>query len=349
MRFIIHVCFWVLIWLWMTTVYIYETEDFQGFLLFNLIRLPLVIAATYATTHFVVYRNLVASPPRYVRAALLFTAIFIAASVLDRFISGLEIRIPTLKGEPLDYAFINPFAIFKNSFLLLSILGLASAVQFFNYSIQQQKRIHDLEEEKLRSELGFLRSQVNPHFLFNVFNNLFSMASRHGHNELAKGLAGVAGLMRYLTYESNVPLVPLHKEVQLLQSFIELQRLRITEADDVLIDFKVEGDLSGQTIAPVLLLPLLENAFKHSLNPGKPSVIQVRLTVESDQLLFIVNNKISNSQTETKGGVGLQNLRQRLEKIYPNSHQLEISLENDFFNARLSINLIADNKPKVIL
>ncbi len=339
MRIVLHVVFWVLIWFWMSTVYVYNYEDLQSFLLFNLMRLPVIIAATYAVIHFVVYKNLVATPPNYLKATVLFLVIFLTASVLDRFISGATINIPTLKGEPLYYTFINPLAILKNTFLLLSILGIVTAVQFFNYTLKQQQQIHALQEEKLKTELSFLRSQINPHFLFNIFNNMYSLASRNGQDELARALSGISGLMRYMTYESNVPYVPVHKEVQLLQSFIELQRLRIGESEEALINFKTEGELNHSSIAPVLLLPLVENAFKHDLMPEQPSLIDIHLKVQDNQLTFDVKNRIPRTTTKTEGGLGLNNLKKRLHNIYPGQHQMEIIEEKDIFKVHLSIQL----------
>lgn len=344
MRIVLHIGFWVLIWLWMTTVYLYDIADLESFLQFNLMRLPVIIAATYAVIHFVVYKNLVASPPRYTRAALLFLLIFLTASVLDRFISGTMISIPTLLGKTLSYSFINPLPILKNTFLLFSILGMTTAVQFYYYTHQQQKKIHALEEEKLKTELSFLRSQINPHFLFNIFNNMYSLASRNGQEELAKALSGISGLMRYLTYESNVPFVPVHKEVQLLQSFIELQRLRIGESDEALINFKTEGDLNHSYVAPVLLLPLVENAFKHGLEPGQPTLIDISLSVDNNQLIFNVKNRIHATTEKTVGGLGLDNLKKRLHNIYPGKHLMEITKEKDIFKVHLSIHL--DKKAK---
>lgn len=339
MRIVLHIVFWILIWVWMTTVYVYNYEDFKGFLQFNLLRLPVIIIATYAVIHFVVYKNLVATPPNYYKAIIMFLVIFLTASILDRLISGVTVNIPTLHGEPLYYTFINPLPIFKNTFLLFSILGLATAVQFFNYSIKQQKKIHELQQEKLKTELSFLRSQINPHFLFNIFNNMYSLASRNGQDELAKALSGISGLMRYITYESNVPFVPLSKEVQLLQSFIELQRLRIGESEEAMINFKTHGNLSASYIAPVLLLPLLENAFKHGFVPGQSSFIDVELKVNETQLTFEVKNRIPDDAVKTEGGLGLVNLKKRLNSIYPMQHEIEVVKEKDIFKVRLIINL----------
>ncbi len=336
MKIVLHAVFWLLIWLWMTSVYLYNEDDFLPYLLFNLSRLPVIAAATYAISYFVVRRQLAIAPPNYMRAAVTFILIFVLATFADRIVSGFKWLEPTLNGEPLYYQFINPMPMAKNGFLLFSILGLGAAIQFF-YSIHtQQQQIHMLQEEKLESELAFLKNQINPHFLFNSFNNLYSLAERNGNDDLAKGLAGMAGLMRYLTYESNVPKVQLEKEVSLLQSFIELQKIRISEDDDVFISFRTEGDFSNHRIAPVLLLPLVENAFKHNVSPDHATWIDIFLKAGNNQLLFEVRNKCS-AQAAREAGIGLQNLRKRLSLIYPDKHKLHIEQDEDVFKVSLNI------------
>lgn len=339
MRFFLHLVYWVLIWFWMTSVYLYDPGDFTGFLLFNLQRLPIIIAATYSINHFVVVKHLVAEQPQYGKAAILFLIIFLGATFFDRIISGLDWVEPTLNGHPLDYKFINLMPMSKNAFLLLGILGLSASLQFFQASVKQQRTIFKLKEEKLESEVAFLRSQINPHFLFNSFNNLYSMAVREGTAELAKGLSGMASLMRYLTYESQVPRVSLVKEINLIQSFIEIQRLRVGDNVDVFINFRVEGDFSNHSIAPVLLLPLVENAFKHGIVPRKAAWIDIVLRKEELNVTLEVKNKKVTVESAAEGGLGIKNLRKRLELIYPSRHELTIFDETDSFRAVLKVTI----------
>lgn len=339
MRYLLHILFWLLIWFWMTTVYLYDPVDFVPFLFFNLLRLPAIMAATYLVNYLVVARQLAVPVPHYGRAVAIFLAIFLGATLIDRLISGLDWIEPTLNGEPLQYEFINHLAIPKNAFLLLGILSIAATFEFFQASVKQQKQIFRLKEEKLESELAFLRSQVNPHFLFNAFNNLYSMAVREGTPDLAKGLSGMAGLMRYLTYESNVPMVPVQKEIHLIRSFIEIQRLRVADEDDVFIHLNVEGDFSTDTIAPVLLLPLVENAFKHGMEPEQPAWIGISIRKEGHHLALDVKNKKVALGAPRESGMGLRNLRKRLSLIYPQRHELKIIDEAEMFTAQLKISL----------
>lgn len=324
----------------MTTVYLYNEADFLPFLLFNLQRLPIIMAATYSINHFVVSKQLVAMPIKYGKAIFLFFTIFLTATFLDRIISGFDWIEPTLNGYPLDYRFINLMPMSKNAFLLLGILGLSASIQFFQSSVKQQQQIFKLKEEKLESELAFLRSQVNPHFLFNMFNNLYSLALREGSPELAKGLSGMAGLMRYLTYECHVPRVPIAKEINLIRSFIELQHIRISDNHEAFINFRADEDFSDCTIAPVLLLPLVENAFKHGVAPQQEVWIDIVLKREQSRIVMEVTNKKPASTAPMASGVGIKNLRKRLELIYPDAHELTINDEPDRFKAVLKISVV---------
>lgn len=338
-RMLLQIFIWILIWFWMTSVYLYDQGDFSSFLLFNLQRLPVIITATYLVNYWVVFRCLVATPSQFWKGGILFLAIFLGATLIDRMVSSFNWIEPTLNGLPLEYKFINPIAIFKNAFLLLGVLGMAATFEFFQATVKQQKQIFQLKEEKLETELAFLRGRINPHFLFNTFNNLYSIAVREGSTDLANGLSGMAGLMRYLTYESQVPHVPLLKEISLLQSYIEIQRLRMDDEGDMLVNFRTEGDFSDFLIVPVIFLPLVENSFKHGIVPGQPFWIDISLYRKDRSILFEVKNKKPFSSHKTETGIGLKNLRQRLELIYPHRHELMIIDEYEIFKVTLKVNL----------
>ena len=338
MRWILHIIFWVLVWIWMTMVYLYNLNDLESFLGYTLLRMPVIIITTYCVIHFVVNKQLLLPKPSYRKAFLIFISIFIIAVLVDRAIISLDITDPTLNGESLYYEFFLPVAILKNAFLLLSIVTFGASIEFLRGYIKQQNELYVLRNEKLETELAFLKNQVNPHFLFNMFNNLFSMAQSQGNHELASGLSGMSKLMRYLTYDSNVPKVSLDKEIELIESFITLQKIRFSEDEDISIIFRVEGVTTGKVIAPVLLLPLVENAFKHGHAPGNTSQILILLVVKNNELQVTVKNRKFDSGNHK--GIGLDNLRKRLALIYPGRHTLLINDEKDIFEVRLQIPLV---------
>ena len=202
-----------------------------------------------------------------------------------------------------------------------------------------------MEAHQLSTELKFLRSQVNPHFLFNTLNNLFSMAQRKGNDELADGISKLSGMMRYMLYESNTERVYLQKEIEYLKSCIALSKLRYADSEAV-VSFSHPGAaaIADIQIAPMLFIPFLENAFKHGVSIGQPSAITVTIDVDADEkkLIFVCENtdhSVVRDLEEEDGGIGLANVRRRLELVYPGKHALDTRLEDGKYSVLLKIDL----------
>jgi len=199
-----------------------------------------------------------------------------------------------------------------------------------------------LAEEKLSAELNYLKAQLNPHFLFNTLNNLYALAEREGNEPLSGGIAGLAELMRYAVYDSRAEYVPLAKELRFLQSMVEMQSLRFDEEDELAISFQVSGEYEHLKIAPLMLVPFVENAFKHGTRYGRPSFIRLEARVEDQVLHF----KAANTMHESRGrpheegaGIGLENARRRLQLLYPGKHRLEIGSRDEIFTVALQLEL----------
>ena len=226
-----------------------------------------------------------------------------------------------------------------NSFLIL-LLALTYAFVIFYLKNEKLKRA--LHEEKLTTEMAFLKSQINPHFLFNVLNSFYAKALKNNVPDLADGIAKLAGLMRYMVYETNEDKVLLEKEIQHLKNFIEVYQLRIAEEDEVAINFEIIGDIAPIKIRPMLLIPFVENAIKHGINPQEKSEINILVEVIENKLYFQVSNTIvkdANGIQDNSSGFGLDNLKTRLAVLYPNAHTLETIIENGYFIAQLSLQL----------
>ena len=204
---------------------------------------------------------------------------------------------------------------------------------------KNEKLRNEIAKEKLKTELDFLKSQINPHFLFNTLNNLFSIAQKHKVNELSTGINELSNLMRYMLYESNVEFVSLKKEIKHIESFIGIQRLRHDEEDDLIINFEKNGDFGNAKIAPMILLPFVENAFKHGFSLNESSIINLTLNVSDSTLFFKARNKAFKHHkfSDTSSGIGLENVTRRLNLIYPNNHSLKIVEEEGYFIAELNI------------
>jgi len=227
---------------------------------------------------------------------------------------------------------------FSNNLRLAFINGIYAlliklAIDWF----ESQKLRNELVTQTQASELALLRSQVNPHFLFNTLNNIYSLVYKKS-DDAPEAVMKLSAIMRYMLYDATSERVALEKEVEYLQSFIELQNLRLKQKN--FVEMNILGAMEGHTIAPMLLIPFVENAFKHgSRNVTKPGII-IHLLVEPGQLHFEVTSylrKNTGAPVDKAGGVGLSNTMRRLQLIYPDKHHLDIIHGDDTFTIKLII------------
>lgn len=226
-----------------------------------------------------------------------------------------------------------------SSFFIL-LLGLSYAL--IKYWFQSEKLKKVLHEEKLTTEMAFLKAQINPHFLFNVLNSFYAKALKNDVPELADGIAKLAELMRYMVYETNEDNVELKKEIHYLKKFIQVYQLRIAEDDDVFINFTIKGAVENVRISPMLLIPFVENAIKHGIDTKVKSVINISLEVTQNSLSYSVTNTMHQAVyglKDSASGFGLENLEKRLSILYPNSHILETKVEKGNFISLLKLQI----------
>ena len=229
-----------------------------------------------------------------------------------------------------------------NSVISFFILLVALSYALIKYWIQNEKFKRVLLEEKLSTEMAFLKSKINPHFLFNVLNSFYAKSLKHNVPELADGIAKLAELMRYMVYETNEDKVAIEKEIHHLKNFIQVYQLRIAEDDKVFINFNIEGNTKSVNISPMLLIPFVENAIKHGIDPKTKSIIDISLKVAQKNLYFIVKNTIHQGAyglTDEPSGFGLDNLKKRLSILYPNMYTLETKEEKGYFISLLILQL----------
>ena len=223
----------------------------------------------------------------------------------------------------------------------LFVLGLFVALKYYHLQFEWVEREQSLVKQKLEYELIFLKGQINPHFLFNTLNNLFSIAQQNENHELADGISKLSGMMRYMIYESSATFVPLVKEIEYINYFIGLNKLRYHESE-VTVKFDYSEHLSSVNIAPMILIPFVENAFKHGVAIAKRSAINLSLKVNNNHILFSCINDVHRDATKIEneaGGIGLENVRRRLDLIYPDMHDLVIVEDENCFSCSLKITI----------
>ena len=213
-------------------------------------------------------------------------------------------------------------------------------LRFVEDYFRREAERRELENTQLSSELRFLKAQVNPHFLFNTLNNLYYLVvnqSGHAPDVVAK----LSGMMRYMLHESNHPTVPLAREVEYLESYLDLERLRLDDA--VPIAFDVTGSVEGVRIVPLVLITFVENAFKHGIGGGgAESWVTIRLSVRAGHVQFRVSNaRVAANQKTVReaSGIGLANVRRRLELAYPERHTLTVTEGEREYTVDLQIDL----------
>jgi two-component system, LytTR family, sensor kinase len=216
----------------------------------------------------------------------------------------------------------------------LVVVFISSALKVTGNYIRNERLNKELETQKLTAELAYLKSQVNPHFLFNTLNNIYSLAYKQSP-DTPDAIMKLSLLMRYMLYESNDTLVNLEKEVDHIHNFIDLQKLRLRDKSG--IKFTIEGDLAGKQIAPMLLMTLVENAFKHGLVSKNEIGITLNLKVEKERLIFSTINNTSTHKKKEFGGIGLENLKRRLNLLYKNRYKLTLTEKEGTFYATLNL------------
>ncbi|HTH82559.1 MAG TPA: histidine kinase [Mucilaginibacter sp.] len=233
-------------------------------------------------------------------------------------------------GPPNFIPYLSPIVAILCSFCYRVILDNRSRQQL----LKERETVH------LKSELNFLRSQISPHFMFNILNNLVSLA-RKKSDELEPAIVNLSQLMRYMLYESDDHRVILSKEISYIKNYINLQMLRF--GSNVKVNIDIKGDTDNYTIEPMLLIPFVENAFKHGTGMVDDPVIDISLTIDDDTRLmrFMVMNGVSELDVskDESSGIGISNVKRRLAILYPDKHELNIINNNNSFTIDLSISL----------
>jgi LytS/YehU family sensor histidine kinase len=189
------------------------------------------------------------------------------------------------------------------------------------------------------AELQQLRSQVNPHFLFNSLNTVYAFALKENNPKTAEYIAKLASLMRYLIEDMEKERIPVEREVEYIRDYMNLQKIR--SAVEHSIEYAVENNYPGFMIAPMLMIPFVENAFKHGMNPNQVSELKIKIQVTGKRFIFEIENSFDRDfktfYKEKGFGIGIENVRQRLQYIYPGQHTLFIHKEDDRFIVKMAI------------
>lgn len=219
-------------------------------------------------------------------------------------------------------------------FMLVQNISLFLMILFFSFLLRVNEQWKQVQKEKVNAELAFLKAQINPHFLFNTLNSVYSLAIQ-GSANTAEAVVKLSGMMRYVLSDADQEWVALDKELAYVRSFVEFQQIRFGE--EIGLEFSITGNAAGKKIAPLVLIPFIENAFKYGVNAEENSRIVIRIDIrETNLTVQVANNKVTVREDETwSHGMGVENARKRLELLYRGRYELNISETDDAFTVDL--------------
>ena len=329
----LHLLFWVLLTIFLLVLDRSESE------IFIKITRSLISTGFFAT---IVYINWMLLIPKFLKkrnwVLYLISLILLAILVTPPQVFALFLLYD-------DYPSIQHFFYQKQGVLFFQSIFIAVSSAAFKITqdwLSHERHSKELQSQNLSSELNFLKSQINPHFLFNTLNNLYALSLKKS-DQAPRTVLMLSEMMRYMLYECNVERVSLQKEINYIKNYLELEKIRLDNNFD--IDFQIEGDAKELKIAPLMFIPFIENSFKHGMNRLlSDGFVHIELKInEGNVSMKIANKKGSSINTGTKekqsGGIGLLNIKRRLKLIYPGRHQLSFSETGDEYTVQLNIQL----------
>ncbi|MDD4645612.1 MAG: histidine kinase [Bacteroidales bacterium] len=341
MRLLLHAGFWVAYLLVnvITAVKYYPDRSLLSLILQPLLTLPVDVLATYFTAYGLFNWFL------FKRKYLFFAITLLGSAALFIILQWVILHYITYpvffpkRTYIYTFAKINWFNSFTNIYLVVAVV---SVIRLLKISFGQQENARALDREKTEAELKFLKSQIHPHFLFNTLNNLYALTLDKS-DKAPEVVLKLSDLLNYMLYECNESYVLVNKEIQMLENYLSLERIRYGEQLD--LNFQVTGEVAGKQLAPMLLLPFVENAFKHGVSKlRKEAHVNISLEINGNIMDFSVKNSCSvlpdqdiSGYTE---GIGLKNVQRRLELLYPDKHRLMIGQTDNEFS--ISLNIILD-------
>jgi sensor histidine kinase YesM len=336
----LHALVWILYLFTYAFIYslFYESVNFPKALFQFSVTAWIDVVAAYFLVYFLI--------PKYLltKKYFPFLVLFAISAVVFIFLQRLMLSLVTYKFIYPDYA--ENFSFFRFNYLytffnIHVMAAIFASVKLFEYWYVNQIKNQELQKQKLESELKFLKSQIHPHFLFNTLNNLYALTLDKSE-EAPEVVVKLSDLLSYMLYECNAPRVPLEKEINLLSDYLALEKIRYR--NELKVDFDIQGRVNGKMIAPLLLIPFVENGFKHGLSKQiKNPWINISVDVEDYLLNFRVeNNKPEIDSDDESGyteGIGLKNVRRRLDLIYGNNYELNVRNDEGVFAVELLVKL----------
>lgn len=321
-----HVLFWLVVTLYLAAGFKSRSDSLGLSIGHALLYLPGHLFMVYMLLYFLISQYVLKR--RFLLFVLLLIPIFAIAALYIRWIDT------AIYGS--REVLVDPRIFLHAIFATFNICGIAVAVKLFKYWYWEREAKQQAERAHLASQLELLKSQIHPHFLFNTLNNLYSLTLEHSR-EAPGVVLRLSGLLRYMLYECDRDRVPLAKEIDIINHYIQLEKIRYGQRLEVSLSYT--GHINGQVIAPLLFLPFLENSFKHGTSE---QIDQCWISLDVNVTDDLLTMKLTNSRHPSEsagGGIGLDNVRKRLDLLYNDAYLLKIIPDEETFTVSLSIQL----------
>ncbi|MFN2379182.1 MAG: sensor histidine kinase [Bacteroidales bacterium] len=340
---LIHLLFWVAVWFLYYYFFSYNSDDRGSVVWFSTLLVPLTASVTYFSVYFLIPGYLLLK--RYGRFFLyLFYLLVFSSYVIVLIIYGSLLIL-----RDFDASSIPPMI--KNFMFILvlvyMVVGIVSTVSILNHNFKTDARNRDLQNRILAAqlqvkeqELQYLKMQIHPHFLFNTLNTVYGLALKGSH-DTPDVIIKLSNLLDYILYQVSKPRVPLSDEVNHIREYVDLEQIRFR--DSLKVGFIAETEGENLEIAPMLLLPFVENAFKHGSPHDGFLMVDISIIVKEGVLNFHIRNSITGKQSANRRGtpgIGLQNIGKRLDMNYAGSYQLESGADDKWYTVNLILDIL---------
>lgn len=335
---LLHVLFWIAVWFFFVYFFSYNSDDRAYVIWFSSFLLPLTLAVTYLMVYRLIPRYLLEG--KYYKFILysfytfVFSAYMIAVIIYGCLIFLLDFNIDKMPPMSKNFLFI--------IILLYLVVGIVSSIRILSHNFTIKSRNKELQNKILTTqlqlkdqELHYLKSQLHPHFLFNTLNTIYGLALEQS-KQTPEIILRLSNLLDYILYQVSKPKVSLKEEIMHIREYIELEKIRFE--DSLKISFKADKIPDRTEIAPMLLIPFVENAFKHGSIEDDYLTININIRLYCEQLDFSISNTyIDNDEDKSNSGIGVENIKKRIDYNYGNNYSLEHEIKEKLYIVRLSI------------
>ncbi|WP_236978154.1 sensor histidine kinase [Membranihabitans maritimus] len=328
----LHIVFWIVFFLALTIIDTNQLDSKTN-----------IISNLTLTVFFagIVYMNILYLIPKYLfnKKTFLYVVFLLTGIVLITPVY-ISLQILILRNYP---SLANQYYFNFSTIILLELfVAIASLVYAIIIDwLKKRVEISELYTTNIETELNFLKTQINPHFLFNSLNSIYALTLKKS-DEAPELVLKLSEIMRYMLYDCNEDLVPLEQEISYIRNYLELEKVRKGRLNEIV--FNVEGDPDGKFIAPLLLITFVENSFKHGVNNVEEGYVHIDFKIDEKEVYFNIVNSVSPQihivkLKKNSGGIGLENAKRRLELLYPDKHHLKIKKSIDKFEVSLLLNI----------